>query len=188
MAGLSSQSKENQNLRKLTKSEKRLLLILCIAVFGIANFYGLSYLTDLHSSLSRQVADLRGEERTNQVWLKEKNLWLNRKQWIDHNQPRIRSNQIPQSELLESLTSTAAADHLEIQEQSFGANSSTQNYQSVAVRLKLSGSLQDVVKWLVQIQQPELFQAVTSFSLKSANEPPTVSLELEVARWYAPNL
>jgi hypothetical protein len=48
--------------------------------------------------------------------------------------------------LLESLTSSAAADHLEIQEQSFGANTSTQNYQSVAVRLKLSGSLQDVIK------------------------------------------
>jgi hypothetical protein len=52
----------------------------------------------------------------------------------------------------------------------------------------MSGSLQDVIKWLVQIQQPELFQAITNFSLKSANEPPTVSLELEVARWYAPSL
>jgi hypothetical protein len=31
-----------------------------------------------------------------------------------------------------------------------------------------------------------LFQAITSFSLKSANEPPTVTLELEIARWYAP--
>src|SRR5262245_56891224 len=142
MAGLSSRSKEIQNLRKLTKSQKRLSLMLFSAVFAMANFYGLSYLMDLHSSLSKEVEDLRGEERTNQVWLREKNLWLNRKQWIDHTQPRIRSNQIPQSELLESLTSSAAADHLEIQEQSFGANSSTQNYKSVAVRLKLSGSLQ----------------------------------------------
>jgi len=76
---------------------------------------------------------------------------------------------------------------LEIQEQSFGENKSTPNYQSVAVKLKLGGALQNVIKWLVQIQQPELFQAITSFSLKSANEPPTVTLEPEVARWYAPN-
>ena len=175
-------------MRRLTKSEKRLSLILGIAIFAIANFYGLSYLLDLHSSLSKQVADLRSEQRTNEIWLKEKNLWLNRKQWIEAAQPRIRPNQVPQSELLESLTSSAVADHLEIQEQGFGEIKSTPNYQSVAVRLKLSGSLQDAIKWLVQIQQPELFQAVTSFSLKSANEPPTVSLELEVARWYAPNL
>jgi len=188
MAGLNSRSKEIQNLRKLTKSEKRLSLILGIAIFGMANFYALGFLVDLHSSLSREVADLRGQEHANQIWLKERNLWLRRKQWIEASQPRIRPNQVPQSELLESLTSAATSDHLEIQEQSFGANESTANYQSVAVRLKLSGSLHDVVRWLVRIQQPELFQAVTSFSLKSANEPPTVSLELEVARWYAPNL
>ena len=175
-------------MRRLTNNEKRLSLILGTAIFAMANFYGLSYLLDLHSSLSRKVGDLRGEELTNQIWLKERNLWLNRKQWIEKTQPRIRPNQVPQSELLQSLTSTAAADHLEIQEQSFGENKSTPHYQSVSVRLKMSGSLQDVIKWLVQIQQPELFQAITNFSLKSANEPPTVSLELEVARWYAPSL
>jgi hypothetical protein len=175
-------------LRKLTRNENRLSLILCLAIFVMANFYGLSYLLDIHTAFSKELADLRAEEHTNQIWLKEKNLWLNRKQWIETAQPRIHSNQVPQSELLESLTSTAAADHLQIQEQSFGESKSTPNYQSVAVRLKLSGALQDVIKWLVRIQQPELFQAVTSFSLKSANEPPTVSLELEVARWYAPNL
>jgi hypothetical protein len=162
-------------------------LILGISIFVMANFYGLSYLLDLHGALSKEVANLRAEERTDEIWLKERNLWLNRKKWIETAQPRIHSAQVPQSELLQSLTSTASADHLEIQEQSFGANKSTPNYQSVSVRLKLSGSLQNVIKWLVRIQQPELFQAVTSFSLKSANEPPTVNLELEVARWYAPN-
>ena len=163
-------------------------MILGFAVFAMGNFYGLSYLLDLHASLSKELADLRSQDHTNQIWLKERNLWLNRKQWIEKTQPRIRSSQVPQSELLQSLTSTASADHLEIQEQSFGENKSTPSYQSVSVRLKLSGSLQDVIRWLVHIQQPELFQAATSFSLKSANEPPSVSLELEVARWYAPNL
>ena len=69
MVELSSRSKEIRKLRKLTKSEKRLSVILILALFAMANFYGLSYLMDLHSSLSREVADLRREERTNQVWL-----------------------------------------------------------------------------------------------------------------------
>jgi hypothetical protein len=173
-------------LRKLTKSEKRLSIILIVAVFAIGNFYGLSYLFDLMSSSAHDVADLRSQERSNDIWLKERDLWLNRKKWIEASQPRIRPDQVPQSELLESVTTSAKANQLEIQEQSFGENLSTPNYQSVTVRLKLSGPLQNVIKWLVQVQQPELFQAITSFSLKSANEPPTVSLELEIARWYAP--
>ncbi len=173
-------------MRKLTKREKRLSIILIVALFAIANFYGLSYLLDLTSGSLRNVADLRAQEHSNDIWLKEKDLWLDRKKWIEATQPRIRADQVPQSELLESVTTSAKANQLEIQEQSFGENLSTTNYQAVTVRLKLSGALQNVIKWLVQVQQPELFQAITSFSLKSANDPPTVSLELEIARWYAP--
>ena len=186
MAGLSSPSKEIPKLRKLTKSEKRLSIILIIALFATGNFYGLSYLYDLMTGFAQDVADLRNQENSNNIWLREKDLWLNRKQWTDATQPRIRPDQVPQSELLESVTTSAKANQLEIQEQSFGENLSTPNYQSVAVRLKLSGALQNVIKWLAQVQQPQLFQAITSFSLKSANEPPTVTLELEIARWYAP--
>jgi hypothetical protein len=174
-------------LRKLTKTEKRLSTILIVAAFAMANFYGLGYLFDLLGSTSQEVSDLRGQAHSDETWLKEKSLWLARKRWIDAAQPRMRVNQVPQSELLESLTTSARANQLDIQEQSFSENKTTPNYQSVAVRLKLGGPLQNVIKWLVKVQQPELFQAITSFSLKSANEPPSVILELEVARWYAPN-
>jgi hypothetical protein len=173
-------------LRALTKGEKRLSVILIIAVFVMANFYGLSTLYDLTSASSRDLSDLRGQMNANDLWLREKDLWLQRKQWIEKTQPRIQSDQVPQSELLQSVTASAKANQLAIQEQSFGEIRSTSNYQSVSVRFKLSGALQNVIKWLVQIQQPELFQAITSFSLKSESEPPTVSLELEIARLYAP--
>ncbi len=186
MVALNSRSKENQKLRALTKGEKRLSVIFVISLFAMANFYGLSYLYDLISNSSRDLADLSSRENSNDIWLREKDVWLKRKQWIDKVQPRIHSEQVPQSELLESVTASAKANQLEIEEQSFGEIRSTPNYQSVSVRFKLSGALQNVIKWLVQVQQPELFQAITSFSLKSGNEPPTVSLELEIARWYAP--
>ena len=186
MDGRNLQSKENQKLRKLNKREQRLGLILIVALFVMANFYGLSYLLDRKDTLDRQLAELIGQKRSNEIWLKEKDLWLKRQKWIEQKQPRIVSNQVPQSELLEALVGSAKKEKLEIQEQGFGEIQSTPNYRSVAVRLKLTGSLQNVIKWLVDVQQPDLFQAVTSFSLKSVNEPPTVSLELEIARWYAP--
>jgi hypothetical protein len=186
MAGLISPSKETRKLRPLTKSEKRLSGILVLALFAMANFFGLSYIFELASDSVRVVADLRSQEQSNSIWLREKDLWLKRKQWIEKSQPRIQPNQAPQSDLLESLTASAKSSQLQILEQSFGEIQAKPNYQSVSVRFKLSGALQNVVKWLVQVQQPELFQAITSFSLKSGNEPPTVNVELEVARWYAP--
>jgi hypothetical protein len=180
-------SKEIQKLRRLTNNEKRLLSLLGIALFVMANFYGVSYLLDNQAALIREVDELKSTRRSNDIWLREKDLWLARKQWIEKTQPKTAGSQRPQADLLEALTRSAKDHQLTIEEQSFGESRSTPNYNSVAVRLKMSGSLENVVKWLVAIQQPEVFHAVTSFSLKSANEPPTVSLELEVARWYAPN-
>jgi hypothetical protein len=174
-------------LRKLTKREQGLGIILIAALFVLANFYGIGYLLDRKDLLERDVAELAGQKHSNEIWLKEKDLWLARRKWIDNKQPRIGANQVPQSEFLETLVGSAKKEQLDIQEQSFGETKVTPNYRSIAVRLKLTGSLQNVIKWMVDAQQPELFQAVTNFSLKSANEPPTVTVELEIARWYAPS-
>lgn len=186
MGGPSSSWKEIQRLRKLTNNERRLLWLLGGLIFAIASFYGVSYLLDREADLSRNLSELESTLKSHHIWLQEKDFWLARKHWLDTKQPRVGKSEVPQSELLEALTKSAAGNQLQIQEQSFGESKTTPYYRSVAVRLKLTGSLQNVVKWLVQVQQPEAFQAVTSFSLKGAEQPPNVSLELEIARWYRP--
>ncbi|HEY0789956.1 MAG TPA: hypothetical protein VGD78_02720 [Chthoniobacterales bacterium] len=174
-------------MRKLTKSERRLSAILGLALFGIANFYGISYLLDEQTGVAQKLGDLRTQERSNQLWLRERELWLNRKAWIESKQPRVPGGTAPQAELLQSLTQIAKDQALTIEEQGFGEAKNTADYRAVAVKLKLSGKLENMVKYLVTIQQPDRFQAVTSFALKSGNEPPSVTVELEVARWYSPH-
>jgi hypothetical protein len=187
MDARNSRSKETRKLRKLTKNERRLLVLFGLALFVMANFYGISYLLDTENGLNQQLGEMEATAKTNQMWLREKQFWLTRKQWIDRQQPRVNGGQVPQSELLQAVTASAQANQLVIQEQSFAESRNTANYQSVAVKLKLSGNLENVVKWLAELQQPEKFQAVTNLSLKSEAEPPKVNLELEVARWYAPH-
>ncbi len=175
-------------MRRLTKSERRLSWALGIAVFAVLNFYGLSYLFDTHTALAGKLRDLRGQREANALWLRERDLWLARKTWLDAKQPRVPASGAPQSDLLETLTASAKSNGLTIDEQGFGEPKNTPDYRGVAVKLKLTGKLENMVKWLVAVQQPEQFQAITSFTLKSASEPPTVTLELEVARWYAPHV
>ena len=172
---------------KWNKNEKRLFIFLGLALFVMGTFYLVSYLLDIESGLALKIRGLEANANTDQVWLREKQFWLDRKKWIDQKQPRVAGGAVPQSELLQSLTTSAQSHKLTIQEQSFADAKSTANYQAVAVRLKLTGTLEDVVRWLVEVQQPEKFQAVTNFSLKSQAKPPAVDLELEVARWYSPH-
>ena len=172
---------------KWNKSERRLMIVLGVAIFVMGTFYLVSYLLDIESGLALKIRGLEASANTDQVWLREKQFWLDRKKWIDQKQPKVAPGGVPQSELLQSLTTSAQNHKLTIQEQSFADAKSTANYQAVAVRLKLTGTLEDVVRWLVDVQQPEKFQAVTTFSLKSQEKPPAVDLELEVARWYSPH-
>jgi hypothetical protein len=174
-------------LPKWNKNEKRLFIFLGVALLVMGTFYLVSYLLDIESGLALKIRGLEANANTDQVWLREKQFWLDRKKWIDQKQPKVAPGGVPQSELLQSLTASAQNHKLTIQEQSFADAKSTANYQAVAVRLKLTGTLEDVVRWLVDVQQPDKFQAVTTFSLKSQEKPPAVDLELEVARWYSPH-
>src|SRR5439155_1579461 len=72
MAVRNSRSKETRKLRRLTKSEKRLLTIFGLAVFVMANFYGVSYLLDTENGLTQQLSELQATAKTNQIWLSEK--------------------------------------------------------------------------------------------------------------------
>ncbi len=174
-------------MRKSTKGERRLLIVLGLALLVMGTFYLVSYLLDIESGLALKIRGLEANANTDQIWLREKQFWLDRKQWIDQKQPRVAAGAVPQSELLQSLTTSAQSHKLTIQEQSFADAKSTANYQAVAVRLKVTGDLKDVIQWLVDVQQPEKFQAVTNLSLKSQEKPPAVDLELVIARWYSPH-
>jgi type II secretory pathway component PulM len=173
-------------LRKLNKSEKRLLLILGVAIFLIVNYWGVSYLMDAQATADQDLTDLRAKAAADDRWLREKTSWMTRKRWVDAQQPRVVNKESPQADLLQALVKSAKDSQLKIDEQSFAESDSTTDYRSVAVKLKVSGPLKNAIQWLVQVQQPQEFHAVTDFSLKSQEHPPDVSLELNVARWYAP--
>ena len=76
-------------MRKWTKGERRLLIILGVALLLMGTFYIVSYLLDIESGLALKIRGLEANANTDQIWLREKPLWLDRKQWIDQKQPRV---------------------------------------------------------------------------------------------------
>ena len=56
-----------------------------------------------------------------------------------------------------------------------------------ANKMKLSGSLEQFLKWLVAVYQPDKGIAVTSLSLKIGPEPPKMAGEVEVSQFFRPN-
>jgi hypothetical protein len=175
-------------MRPLTKSETRLLRIFLAVALLLVNVVLLPALWRYQQRLERDAERLRADTMAVHSWLAEKSMWTARRQWLDLKQPRLSNSGEANSSLLESLQKTARTHQINIIDQSFLEGTTQPSYQEVGVKLKVSGSLEMIIRWLTEIQQPELFQAIQRISLRSGAEPSVVVCELQVTRWYAPKI
>jgi len=173
-------------MRPLTKLEKTLIYALVGTVFLLANLFGISALLRQKRALKLDAITLKGERDEADLWLSQKDKWLTRKDWLDKTQPQAAQPEAAQSTFFEELQKSARSRNLAIDEQGFGEVAETTHFQSVSVKMRVTGTLENTTRWLAAIQRPELFQAITSFSLKSEKEPPNVNVELEIAKYYRP--
>ena len=173
-------------MRPLTKLEKTLIYALVGTVFLLANLFGISALLRQRRALQLDAITLKGTQDEANLWMVDKDKWLTRQNWLNKTQPKASQPEAAQSTFFEELQKSARSLNLAIDEQGFGEVAETTHFQSVAVRMRVSGTLENTTRWLATIQRPDLFQAITNFSLKSEKDPPNVNVELEIAKYYRP--
>ena len=171
--------------RKLTQSESRLLVMFLGTIILIVNLIGVSFLLRKQGEMRLKLVNLKNEQRESNSWLAEMDLWQQRKDWMDAKQPRLQNAGEADATLLEALQTSARKQNITIMEQGFGEPNSQPFYQEINVKLKISGSLESITRWLVELQQPVNFQAIPTLSMKSDSDPSKLICELTVARWYA---
>ena len=175
-------------MRPLTKRERRLAIMFGVTIFVAANIIGLTVLLRKQGEMHANLDNLRIRQFQADGWLAEKGTWRQRKEWLDKTQPVLKSAGEANAALLESLTSSAAKHSLVIVKQGFAEPDPEHKhpYQEIAVNLTVSGPLEAVTRWLVEIQQPASFQAVPKLSMKVDNDPAKMVCVVTVARYYAP--
>jgi hypothetical protein len=173
-------------MKPLNKNERRLVAVLGLVVFVMGNLWGQQFLKQKQSAFKSQLADLKVEDQESKQWLADQTLWIGRKQWLDEHQPKATTQGEINSALLEFLQSSARKQNITITEQSLTETPPQSFSQQATVNLKIGGSLESILKWLAEVQQPDKFQAVPSFKLLCDTEPPKMKCEMQVARFYAP--
>jgi len=173
-------------MRPLTPAETRLLALL-LGTLGIAgSLVLLSIGKRLHAGMDRELLELRNAKIEAEAWRDERPLWEERAAWLEANQPKFPTDGNPSSALIQKVQDSASAHGLALLEQSIAEPANTPHYREVAVRVKVQATLEQLTRWLVELQQPKQFQAVTAFAIRSDKEPPKVVCEVQIARWYAP--
>ena len=170
--------------RKITKRERSLLIIFFGAIFLMFNLFGVTFLLHRQSDLQSHLTDLKNQRQEARSWLAEKDMWLQREAWLDKTQPKLQSVGESNAAMLQVLQNSARKHDITIMEQGFGDPVTQTYYKEISVKLKISGSLEAITRWLVELQQPANFQAIPAFSMKSDSDATKIICELTVARWF----
>lgn len=170
----------------MTEKERKLLWGFLSSAFLLVNVVGLSLLRRQTLVLETQLMEVRAQEADSKRWMAEKNLWMERKGWLDAHQPKLTTSGEATASLLDAVQSGARKQHLTTSEEGFLEMVTRPYYQQIGVRVKARGSLEGIMRWMTDLQQPGRFQAVKSLSLKSDEDPSMIKCELQLVRWYAP--
>jgi hypothetical protein len=168
--------------------ERMLAWIVAGALIVLLNVVILSW---LFGALGRARTDLaaRKAARAEQaLFVKERDLWIKRDQWIRKHQPTLK-NPAEASVLLDQLKQIAGKYNVLIQNPAIGSGETTPNHQTVFASIETKSPWPPLVHFLYDVQQPDAFIVFENANLAVDSSDPTVMAgKFKIARWFAPAL
>ena len=173
-------------MRMLSRHEKKLILLFgLLAILGI-HLLGLKRFLSLHQANRRNLLQKTDELAEAKGWMDQKVEWEEKAEWLEKNLKMVPADN-PAPNLEKRARSTATAAGLKIEEQNLQAPRIGVSCTIYSNRMRLTGSLDQFTRWIVDLYQPERGVALTMLNLKLSAEPPKMTGEAEVGQFFRVN-
>ncbi len=179
-------------MRPITKSEQSLMIGLAAALFFVANLFGITFLFANKKALKADLFQLQSQQSVDTVLLKEKEMWLKRKEWIDKHQPKFQEITKTLPAIQDILKTSADSARVTLNLESSFPTPDVKTH-TVTLPVQATGSDQALIRWLNDLQKPKFFLGVTSIILKAnesdSSQKPSKGIvceNLKVTRYYQP--
>ncbi len=172
---------ERMNLR-----ERILLWIVAGALIVLLNLVIWNWLFGALGRARAQLATRQAARVEQAVYIKERDLWTKRDQWLTQHQPALK-NAAEASTLLDQVKEVAGKYNILIENPAIGSGETTPNHQTVFASIETKSPWPPLVHFLYDVQQPESFVVFESVSLMIDSGDPTMMRgKFKIARWFAP--
>lgn len=172
--------------QRMNPRERKLAGIVAGAIFLLLNLLIWSKLFGALSNAQAELALRKATRSEQSLYIKEKDLWARRDQWLKKQQPTLKSA-VEASTLLDQLKEIAGKHSVLIEKPAIGAGDSTPNYQSVFASIETKSPWPPLLRFLFDVQQPESFVVFESVQLQIDSADPTMMRgKFKIARWFAP--
>jgi hypothetical protein len=162
-------------------------LIVGAAVFFIINILLWSWLFGALGRARAELAERKSSRAQQSVYIKERDLWTKREEWIQKNQPTLTGPGEASKLLEEQIKPVAAKHNVLIENPQIGSGETTPHHQTVFSSLETKSPWPVLVHFLYDVQSPEKFIVFENVVLSiDANDPTMMRGKLKIARWFAP--
>ena len=171
-------------MRRLAKSEQRLLIIFGAAVFLALNLFAIRLWLQNRSALIANIAQTRSAITTGESWMSAAEALQPAREWIEQNPAPTATGDQASTNLLNSVRNLAEKSNLKLVEETLLPSEATAAGESAILQVKLTGPFSGVASLLFELQSPQSWRAVDKMMIRSDNEPPNVIVDLVVRQYY----
>ena len=173
-------------MKKISPSEVRLLLIFLGAVLVMGNVLLLRYGLNVSAENRKELETLR-EQLASYVKLKERSgYWAVRNAWRKENPLPTLDVSKSDSAFVEQVQQSLTSAGLRIEEQQLKDPVRKDGFVAIVLVLKVTGGLENHVRWMAEVQKPGRHLQIANFTLKAANEGSTMVATMELSQYFAP--
>jgi hypothetical protein len=171
---------------KMNRRERLLSASVAGVLFLLLNLFIWSWLFGMAGRARTELAAQRAARKQQSIYLKEKNLWAKRDQWLQQKQPSLK-NAAEASSFLDQLKQIAGKYNILIENPAIGSGETTPTHQTVFASIETRSPWPPLVHFLYDAQQPDAFVVFESVNLIIDSGDPTMMRgKFKIAKWFTP--
>jgi hypothetical protein len=173
-------------MSRMNQRERMLASIVGGVVFLFINLFVWSWIFGAIGHARADLADRTAQRQQQTVFMKERDLWTKREQWLQQHQPAFKGAGEASTLLEQQLRPIAAKYTVLIENPQIGSGESTPDHQSVWASIETKSHWDDLIHFLYDVQQPDAFIVFENVNLIiDPGDPTMMRGKFKVARWFA---
>ncbi|MDP9186085.1 MAG: hypothetical protein M3O72_01835 [Verrucomicrobiota bacterium] len=172
--------------QRMNQRERMMTLVVAGVLFALINIFIWKWLFGTIASARRELASRRATRSEQTVYMKEREVWAKRDQWLQKTQPALKGAE-EASTLLDQVKQIAGKYDILTENPAIGSGETTPNHQAVFASIETGSHWPELVHFLYDVQQPDGFVVFESVSLAiDGNDATMMRGKFKIARWFAP--
>ena len=171
---------------RMNPRERVLSWVVAGTIFVLLNLWILSWILGALGVANKEVVARRAKLAEQALYVKERDLWIKREEWIGKQQP-VLNNPAEASALLDHLKQVAGKYNVLVENPAIGAGETTPYHQTVFASIETKSPWPPLVHFLYDVQRPDAFVVFENVNLTVDGSDPTMMRgKFKIARWFAP--